>query len=868
MDLTEALDLIYDAGGSLSLDDGKLRIDCPYVASFDEAVAAIKPFRKSLKLGLGFVPWSGQKFDNDLAALDTETLMAGKPGDPPPDLVLATAFDGEDGFFVMPDQVEDFLVANDHVKWILHNAKFDALVLDRYLKQAGSDYDFLHLADEGVDRLLDTMLLEALLQLALNGKGIEDLKGKLSLAYLAKQHLDLDLPKDERRTSFGDFAGKDLSEIPPGHLIYAAADARVTFDLWRALGSPLAQVRQNCSTAYGHNRDQLRAAWAKFGPLSLFLQIRTSIVFDEMTRRGLATHPDRVAAVIEKQTRRKAKAEAELAKAGVIAEGAGSNKSTQDYLLKAEARLLSSGEITAPLKRTPAGAIATSKEARADFPADPMLDALVEFKSAQKLLGAYASKLAVEGLIHPSWKLLRKSGRSSCGGEEEHDANDLAVQTLPKCRRLKKGEKAELTVRQCVAPLPGEKFAGADYSQLEVAAFAHVLANQLGFGDELADVVRQGKDVHRLIASIANNVPPEEVTPEQRQAAKAIVFGIPGTLTLEGMKKNSKVVYGVEQTDEQVATTAEAYFKLVPGARKHLEEPDNFFRQIAENLGITYGGFHSGTAELFKLLNGKSKLSDEDKDELFGYLKVIPERLGSNGPDTRKVLKLIEAKESPSPFLKRKVVELGKIGSYVSTTGRVRGKAGFGACRNGVFQSAAADGALTATWRLFRKGYAVAGFIHDEIIVSVPEDADNAVVVADISKVMTDTMSEHLGGLPVTVEPFVRTSLSARDDQDLEPPTPEPEEPSPLVMQVKAEAGEDEELPPPDAFWVDTLTTQQSQPAVESTPKEEPAGSLVFSLDPPKPRKKRSPSGYKRKVNTKALKAEDTNDDPDLDCPF
>ena len=55
-------------------------------------------------------------------------------------------------------------------------------------------------------------------------------------------------------------------------------------------------------------------------------------------------------------------------------------------------------------------------------------------------------------------------------------------------------------------------------------------------------------------------------------------------------------------------------------------------------------------------------------------------------------------------------------------TGRVRGRVGFTQARNTPFQGLAADGAKLALWALIRAGYRVVAFIHDEIIVELPEE--------------------------------------------------------------------------------------------------------------------------------------------------
>ena len=55
-------------------------------------------------------------------------------------------------------------------------------------------------------------------------------------------------------------------------------------------------------------------------------------------------------------------------------------------------------------------------------------------------------------------------------------------------------------------------------------------------------------------------------------------------------------------------------------------------------------------------------------------------------------------------------------------TGRLRASATFCAARNTIFQGAAADGAILGMWKLWRAGYRIVSFIHDQAVVEVRED--------------------------------------------------------------------------------------------------------------------------------------------------
>ncbi|MEI6637532.1 MAG: hypothetical protein WCO99_13260, partial [Planctomycetota bacterium] len=98
--------------------------------------------------------------------------------------------------------------------------------------------------------------------------------------------------------------------------------------------------------------------------------------------------------------------------------------------------------------------------------------------------------------------------------------------------------------------------------------------------------------------------------------------------------------------------------------------------------------------------------------------------------------------------------------SVLSATGRIRAGARATASRNTIFQSVAADGGLLALWKLFRAGYRLVAFIHDEIVVEIPVGSDRDAHAADIARLMIEGMHEVIPGMLVKVEAFVSPSFS------------------------------------------------------------------------------------------------------------
>jgi ribonuclease D len=747
-----------------------------------------------------FTRWEGEDLGS-LVAIDTETEMAGNnPGDPPPRLVLVTAYNGEGGVFFGPDQADAFLRLHGAAVLVFHNAAFDLPVIEKALLESGSDLDLETFVDR--DQVRDTYLLELLLELATTGRAQEDLKGKATLAALAKKYLGRDLDKsDGIRHTFDEYLGRPVTEIDAEHLAYAAADTVATYQVWLRQGRELDRIRLLARSAYGYTSPEaLEKAWAKYGPLSLFVQTKTALAFRAMSRNGLwsdSSRRDETAATLEKVI---VETSAILAAAGIPTEAKAKGKTSgkvtaiQNYIVAKEDELFAAGKLSRRLKRTASGKVCLDLEQRlelAEAELDPVITAYARREQAVKFSNTYLAKLG-GGALHPRWKYLTRSGRASCDG-------DLAAQTLP---RDDSGTTGTFSVRQCVIPPPGHVFVGADYATLEVRGFAYCLETQLGFGSSLADVVRRGIDVHAAVAMfmIPDRIGP--VSARERKKVKATVFGLPGTLSLAGLKRSAKLQYGTVLEDHEVEEIVRAYKRLCPEVDRHLANDGNLGGKIATAFGLANRN-HGWT--LFKVLKGKTEIDTEKAAPYWKVAEKVLELAGLGPIKRKKISALIEAKQ-PSEALAGLVRMVADRGSYLSATGRLRAGAKFGASRNGVFQSVCADGALLAAWNLHRAGYRLSAFIHDEILVSVEEDGKYVGHVETVSRIMRDTMSEVLGGLPIEVEPFVRKSLSPRDS---------------IPWETELEA---EPLPPADFFCAAPAAKPEPPPGEEV---DEEGGLLV-----------------------------------------
>jgi len=91
-------------------------------------------------------------------------------------------------------------------------------------------------------------------------------------------------------------------------------------------------------------------------------------------------------------------------------------------------------------------------------------------------------------------------------------------------------------------------------------------------------------------------------------------------------------------------------------------------------------------------------------------------------------------------------------GSGVFTVAdRLRAAAGHTARHNTIFQGLAADGAKLALWRLWRACYRIVNFVHDQVLVEVPDRWDLEVHVGTIRRLMIVGMSEVIHTVRIEV---------------------------------------------------------------------------------------------------------------------
>ena len=371
------------------------------------------------------------------------------------------------------------ILEDNGIKKILHNMKFDALVIDKYNINI-KNYD-------------DTMLMSY----SIGSGGIRH-----KLDTLIKYYFDHDA------ISFKDLIGsgkdkKTFQELPIKEAgKYAAEDADMTLRLWKRFKSSLAQDKQ--VKIYEIIEKPLAKVIMNMEKHGISIDVNKlnelSVNFEEKLKN------------LEKSCYKLIGEEINL----------GSPKQVGEILFdKLE---LPGG------KKTSTGSWSTNAEILEnlanegyDFP-----KALLEWRALSKLKTTYTDTLPTylnikTNRIHSSFAM----ATTSTGRLASSDPN---LQNIP--IRSDNGRM----IRKAFIPEKGNVLISSDYSQIELRLIAHI-ADERNLINAFLDEI----DIHSSTASEVFNIPLNDMTPDIRRNAKAINFGIIYGISAFGLAKQLNI---------------------------------------------------------------------------------------------------------------------------------------------------------------------------------------------------------------------------------------------------------------------------------------------------------------------------------------
>jgi hypothetical protein len=210
----------------------------------------------------------------------------------------------------------------------------------------------------------------------------------------------------------------------------------------------------------------------------------------------------------------------------------------------------------------------------------------------------------------------------------------------------------------------------------------------------------------------------------------------------DGLRAYAQASYGVELTADEARRWREAWLGLFPEMRRYLDGGDTLMR-VGETLDLNaYPDSFStiseetGAAIVLRVASGATGTSTGrvfSPDEMaWAWGEIAASRAGR-----MKGLSDDIAAHRGSRDLQR-AIQAGYTAAIF--TGRVRADCTYTESRNWPFQALAADGAKLALYDLIQAGHRVVAFIHDEVLVEIPETADLTAAAEDVRRRMVDAM--------------------------------------------------------------------------------------------------------------------------------
>lgn len=403
------------------------------------------------------------------------------------------------------DEFKPFF-GNAQIEKIAHNMKYDMQVLTRYGVRL-----------EGP--LFDTMIAHYLIQP----------EAKQGMDFLAQYYLNYQPISIETLIGKKGKNQGNMGDLPPEAISdYACEDADITFQL-KQLFAP--QIE----------KDHLKELfWNMEMPL-----VR---VLAEMEMEGVAIdvpHLKAYSVQLENETKG---LEASIKELAGMDFNVDSPKQLGDVLFEHL-------KISSKAKKTKTGQYATSEDILHQHKNDhPIIEQILDYRQMKKLKSTYVDPLPtmldpVDGRVHTSFmQTVTATGRLS--------SNNPNLQNIPiRSERGKEIRKAFISRDK------DHQLMAADYSQIELRIIA-ALAND----ENMIRAFREKVDIHKATAAKVFHVDLEEVTKDQRSAAKAVNFGIIYGQSAFGLSQN----LGISRTEAK--QIIDAYFAQYGTIKSYMDQ--------------------------------------------------------------------------------------------------------------------------------------------------------------------------------------------------------------------------------------------------------------------------------------------------------
>ncbi len=208
---------------------------------------------------------------------------------------------------------------------------------------------------------------------------------------------------------------------------------------------------------------------------------------------------------------------------------------------------------TKGVKKTPSGGYSTDESVLEQLALDhPLPKLILQYRGLAKLKSTYTDKLPT--LIRPDTGRVHTNYAQAVAITGRLSSSDPNLQNIPV--RTPEGRR----VREAFVAPAGHSIVSADYSQIELRIMAH-----LSDDANMRAAFASGEDIHKTTAAEVFGVTREQVTADQRRAAKAINFGLIYGMSAFGLASQLDIERSAAQQ------YIDRYFMRFPGVADYMQ---------------------------------------------------------------------------------------------------------------------------------------------------------------------------------------------------------------------------------------------------------------------------------------------------------
>ena len=267
------------------------------------------------------------------------------------------------------------------------------------------------------------------------------------------------------------------------------------------------------------------------------------------------------------------------------------------------------------IKKTKTGISTASQELDKIKDLHPIIPLIQNYRELKKLSSTYIESLPL--LLSPSDRKIHSNFNQSITATGRLSSSDPNLQNIPTRTELGK------QIRQAFVAQEGNYLLSLDYSQIELRLMAHLSQDK-----SLLSAFKNKVDIHRATAAKIKNISLEAVSDSDRQAAKAVNFGIIYGQGPHGLSQSAKIPY------QEARNFIKQYFQSYPGVKDFIDS--NI--ALVEKRGYT------------KTILGRSRnIPDINSSEILK--RKAAERMATNSP----------IQGSAADIIKKAMVEIHQV---------------------------------------------------------------------------------------------------------------------------------------------------------------------------------------------------------------